>query len=150
MESLAVSLHALAAALWVGALAFIRFILPAGLAALEPEQRVRVLGGVLPRFLGLALICAAVAVVSGFWLFMIRFDGGPAAHIHIMAAIGVVMAAIAVYAAVGPGRTLKAMADAPDMTRAVPAIARMRLLAMLNFKLGVIAIILGVAGRALF
>lgn len=152
MESLLVSLHAITAALWVGALFYARFILPAGLGKAEPEARLAVLGGTVPRLMAVAMGAAALLLISGYALLFQRYDGfaDVGAHVHVMILVWLVMAAIAAFTAAVPARRLAIAAKAGDVEAAAKPLKLIRIMTMTNVKLGIIGIILGAAGPALF
>jgi copper transport protein len=59
--------HLLAGGLWVGGLVQLGLTLPAIIGPLQPDERRRLLGGLVPRFSWLAGISAAVLIASGLY-----------------------------------------------------------------------------------
>ena len=89
-------IHLLAVLIWVGGMFFAYVVLrPAAGEALEPPQRLRLWNAVLRRFFNWVWAAIGAILVTGFYL-IYQYGGiaHTARHVHIMLALGLVMAAI--------------------------------------------------------
>ena len=69
------ALHVLGAVLWVGGMAFALLALRPSLAALEPPQRLALLGGVHRRFFLVVWHAMPIVLLSG-WALLFGWYGG--------------------------------------------------------------------------
>lgn len=147
--TLALALHALAAAIWVGGMAFAYLILrPVAGAVLEGPERQRLWRGVFARFFVLVWGAVAVLLVTGYY--MVLAVGGfavAAAHVHAMHALGLVMVLIFAYVFCAPWRRFRDAVDARNPESAATSLERIRRLVALNLVLGLIVIAVGASGR---
>jgi len=147
--ALALALHALAAVIWVGGMAFAyAFVRPAA-GALEPPARQALWRGVFARFFPVVWASIAVLLATGYHLVFQAFGGfaGAGAHVHLMHLLAWVMIAVYAYVFFGPWRRFKAGVDAGDAARAAPAIERIRLMVAINLTLGLIVVAVASSGR---
>ncbi len=133
-------LHILATVIWVGGMFFAHQCLrPAALAQLEPAPRLRLWNAVFGRFF--PWVWAAVILLTASGLLLIQQMGGMAAvpiHVHIMAAIGYLMAALYFR----PYASLRRAVATEDWPAAGAALNRIRILAGGNLSLGLANIVL--------
>ena len=61
-------IHLLAILVWVGGMVFAHFFLRPGVAALQPEARVKLMHAVLGRFFGAVIWAAGLTLVTGIWM----------------------------------------------------------------------------------
>lgn len=147
---IALWLHVLGVVVWVGGMFFVQMALRPAAMALEPPQRLMLLARTLRHFFPWVGVAVIAIVASGFA--MIVQTGGFArlpASVHIMTAIGLVMAAIFVWIALVPFRTLlKAVSDGawPAGGAAMNSIRR---LVAFNLILGIVTITIAILGRAM-
>jgi uncharacterized membrane protein len=141
--------HVLAVVLWVGGMAFAHFFLRPAVQALEPPQRLALMQRVLQRFLAAAGWAVLAALASGAGLYAMAAAGLVVPWgWHAMAALGAVMAFI--YAAVRfvfYPRLWRAVA-AQDWKTGGAAMADIRRWVGINLALGVLTIVVAIAGRA--
>jgi len=137
-------LHVLATVIWVGGMFFAHQCLrPAALAQLEPASRLRLWNGVFSRFF--PWVWAAVILLTASGLLLIQQMGGMAAvpiHVHIMAAIGYLMAGIFAALYFRPYASLSRAVATEDWPAAGAALNRIRILVGSNLSLGLANIIL--------
>lgn len=147
--SVALSLHALSAVVWVGGMLFAHMMLrPVAAQLLEPPVRLSLWLGVFQRFFPWVWAAIALLLVTGLWM-TLAFLGGFAAaghHVHLMTGLGILMMAIFVYLFFAPYRRLKTAIAAREWGAGVGALARIRRLVGVNVVLGVIVVVLGAAG----
>lgn len=130
--------HILATVVWVGGMFFAHQCLrPVTVAQLEPPLRLRLWAGVFGRFFPWVWAALLGLILSG--QFMTRELGGMAAvpvHVHAMAGIGYVMAAIFFYIYFLPYAALRRAVAAESWPAAAAALNRIRILVGTNLVLG--------------
>ncbi len=131
-------LHILATVVWVGGMFFAHNCLrPVVLAQLEPPQRLRLWNGVFGRFFPWVWLSVVLLIGTGQALVVIM--GGMAAvtyPIHLMVAIGYVMAAIFAFIYFMPYARLRQAVAAQDWPAGGQALNLIRKLVMTNLILG--------------
>jgi uncharacterized membrane protein len=135
--------HLLAVVLWVGGMAFAHWFLRPALQALEPPQRVALMQRVLQRFLAAAGAAVVVAVLSGGALMALGLRG---VHVHAMAALGLVMAAIYGHVRFVLYARLARAAAAQDWPAGAAALGAIRQWVGFNLGLGVLVIAVALLG----
>ena len=147
-------LHLLATVTWIGGMLFMKLVLIPAMAAIDPPQRGRLMGGVAKRFTMVAWTSTAVLLVTGFVKTPsgLLFDGSTAygtlltvkhALIAVMIVVGLVITFF-----VAP--RLRALAPAPGQapSPALAAAARnLDALSAINTILGLAVLALVVALR---
>lgn len=137
-HSLLQLLHVLATVIWVGGMFFAHQCLrPAALATLEPPQRLTLWRAVFGRFFPWVWGAVIVLLLTGQVL--IQQMGGMGAvpvAVHVMVAIGYVMAGIYFYLYFSPFAALKRAVDGQDWPAAGAALNRIRGLVGANLVLG--------------
>ncbi len=149
MASLLLVLHLLGAVVWVGGMAFALLALRPALAALEPPQRLALMGRVHRRFFLLVWHAMPIVLLSGYALLFWVFGGfgGVRWQVHLMHLLGLVMAGVFLVIFTRPwGRMRRALAAA-DMPAAATANEEIRKLVTLNLALGAVTVALGAWGR---
>jgi uncharacterized membrane protein len=149
IAKLAYALHVLFAVLWVGGMAFAILALRPALAALEPAQRVALMGGVHRRFFLIVWHAMPIVLLSGYWLLFGHYGGfrGAGWHVHLMHLTGLLMAAIYVAIFTGPWKQMRAALAAGDVKAAGAANDRVRQMVMLNLGLGLLTVGVAAWGR---
>lgn len=137
-------IHLIATIIWVGGMFFAHMALrPAALATLEGPQRLKLWRAVFGRFFPWVWGCVILIVLTGQVLIVTL--GGMATvplQIHVMAAIGYVMAAIFVFIYFVPYATLSRAVAAEDWPAAGAALNRIRELVGTNLILGLLIVVL--------
>lgn len=145
MAALAIALHQLAAAFWVGGMAFALLVLrPAG-SALDPAPRLGLWRRVLGRFLPAVLASVALLLLTGYALLFLWFGGFATApvHVHVMHGLGLLMALLFLHLWFAPWRRFRRAVDAGDLAAARPHLEGIRKLVTINLVLGVLTLIAG-------
>lgn len=150
--AIAISLHLLAALIWVGGMFFAYMALrPAASSLLEPPLRLALWVQVFRRFFPWVGLSIAILFISGFWMISSFFEGmknvGP--HVHAMATLGFVMALMFLHIYFAPFRRLKQAVIAKDWEQGAKKLNQIRILMALNLVLGFVVVVIGVAGRYL-
>jgi len=139
VAALAIALHQLAAAFWVGGMAFALLVLrPAGIA-LDPAPRLGLWRRVLGRFLPAVLASAAVLLVTGYALMLgwLGGFGGAPLHVHLMHGLGLLMVLLLGHLYVAPWRRFRRAVDTGDLTEARRHLDGVRRIVRVNLVLGV-------------
>ncbi|MBL1320941.1 MAG: CopD family protein [Methylophaga sp.] len=148
---IAITLHILAAVIWVGGMFFAYTALrPVATTQFEPPVRLTLWSAVFKRFFPWVIVSIIVLLGSGFW--MIYLLGGMAAigmHVHIMLLIGIVMTLIFFHVYFGPFKKLNNSVIIEDWPTGGAALNQIRKLILLNLALGLLVIIIASAGRYL-
>lgn len=147
---LLLTLHALAAVIWVGGMAFAYgFLRPAAEQALEGPQRQNLWRAVFVRFFGAVWVAAAVLFLTGYiMVFTILGGFGQAAvHIHIMHGLGILMVLIFAHVFFAPWRRFQKALETQDRDTAAAQIGQIRKLVALNLAIGLIVVAVGASGR---
>lgn len=148
--SIAITVHALAAMVWVGGMFFAWMIMrPAVGKVIEPRNRPELWCHTLSRFFLWVWICIALLLLSGYYM-IFRILGGMAEaglHIHVMQGLGLLMMLLFAHVFFAPYRRLKRAVAAGDSEQGGKAIGQIRFFVGLNLILGLIVVIVGVGGR---
>jgi uncharacterized membrane protein len=149
IAKLAYLLHVLFAVLWVGGMAFAILALRPSLAALEPAQRLALLGGVHRRFFLVVWHAMPIVLLSGYFLLFGHYGGfrGAGWHVHLMHLTGLLMAAIYVAIFTGPWRQMRAALAAGNLKAAGEANETLRQMVTLNLGLGLLTVGVAAWGR---
>ncbi len=147
----AISLHLLAAVIWVGGMFFAYMALrPVAAKLLEPPQRLPLWTQSFDRFFPWVWLSVIILYVSGFW--MIDSVGGFAnikPYIHTMLGLSSVMTFLFAYVYFLPYKAMKQAVMIKDYPAGAKQLARIRLVIAINLSLGLITLIVGAAGRYL-
>ncbi|MHA7361017.1 CopD family protein [Burkholderia pseudomallei] len=138
--AVALFLHLLAVAVWVGGMVFANFCLRPALSDLSPQLRLPLVEAVFGRFFNWVAGAVIVILLTGGFL-LVKFGGAHATWpLHAMAGLGVVMMLIYGHIRFALFPRIRRAVQAqnwPDGARAVNAV---RLLVMVNLVLGVVTI----------
>lgn len=151
MMSLALSLHLIAAVVWVGGMFFAYVCLrPVAAQLLDPPVRMTLWSRVFKQFFMFVWVAIILLIVSGHG--MIAIYGGMAnvgKHVHIMLAIGYAMFLIFGHLYFASFKRLKLAVAISDWDDAANRLASMRRLVGINLSLGVLNIFVASGGRLL-
>ncbi|MGE0080155.1 MAG: CopD family protein [Thiohalomonadaceae bacterium] len=150
--SLAISLHLLAALLWVGGMFFAHQVLrPVAAARLEPPARLTVWKGVFDRFFPWVWLAIAALLLTGFWIIFAVYGGmgGAGWHVHAMLGLGTVMMVLFAWLYFVPYRALSQHVAAQQWPAAGDALARIRRVVGTNLLLGLTTSVIAAGGRYL-
>jgi uncharacterized membrane protein len=150
MRSFLLLLHLSGVIVWVGGMFFAHVCLrPVAASQLQPAQRLPLLAGVLGRFFTAVAVSIVAILVSGFAaMATVGFAQAPI-HWHVMASIGLWMAAIfaVIYFMYYP--RLVAGVAIKDWPVAGAAMNRIRILVATNLLLGAVTVIVALLGTAI-
>lgn len=140
--SLVVALHLICAVVWVGGMGFALFVLRPSLAVIAPPERMLLHNQVFRRFFLMIWHAMPLLILSGIALMVARFQGGALAPwpVQAMATIGIVMALVFLWIFFGPWKRFR---QTTDRARAGAMVDKIRKLVLVNFVLGLVALVLG-------
>ncbi|HIP53779.1 MAG TPA: hypothetical protein EYH03_07205 [Chromatiales bacterium] len=146
MYPFALTLHLLATIVWVGGMFFAHMALrPAAEALFEPPQRLPLMHAVLTRFFRWVWAALIVILLSGYWIFFGVYNAQTAGYVHLMQAIGWLMAALFAYIYFVPYRGLGRALEAGELPAAGASLAVIRRIIVINLSLGIVEAVLGAA-----
>lgn len=142
LSNIALTLHLLFAALWVGGMAFAILALRPALAVLEPPQRVALLGRAHKRFFLIVWHAMPITIVTGYWLLFGHYGGfrGVGWHVHLMHLTGLLMAFVYLAIFFGPWKTMRVALAAGNVPAAAAANESIRKLVTANLVLGLLTV----------
>lgn len=150
--TLAITLHILAAVVWVGGMFFAWVVLrPVAASQLEPPVRLTLWCGVFARFFPWVWAAVAVLLSTGLWMLFAVFGGMAEArwHIHLMLALGLAMMAIYLHLWFVPWQRLQRAVEAETWPEGGQQLAVIRRLVGLNLILGLLTSAIAAGGRYL-
>jgi uncharacterized membrane protein len=144
---IALFLHVLSVAVWIGGMAFVQFCLRPALSDVSPQLRLPLLESVFGRFF--RLVAAAVILILLTGGFMLSQFGGAHAPwpMHAMTAVGVLMMLLFGHIRFALYPRLQRAVQAQNWPNGAGVVASLRRLVMINLVLGAVTIGLGVMGR---
>lgn len=146
--SAAITLHVLAAVIWVGGMFFAYMALRPAAGQLEPAVRLSLWAATFKRFFPWVWICVITLLASGFWIIK-QYGGmgnvGP--HVHIMLLLGIIMMLMFMHVFFAPNKRLARAVDSQDWETGAKALNQIRMLISINLTLGLIVTIVGKAGQ---
>jgi uncharacterized membrane protein len=147
----ALTLHILAAVIWVGGMFFAYMALrPAAASVLEPPQRLPLWAATFQRFFPWVWASVIVIPASGYWMILSpsAFDGfeNVRPYVHIMQGIGIAMMAIFLHVFFAPYQRLNRAVAAGDWPEAGKQLNQMRQMILINLVLGLITVVIATGG----
>ncbi len=148
----AISLHMLAAVIWVGGM-FLAYVCLRPVAAnlLEPPLRLQLWCGVFKRFFPWVWAAVISLIASGH--LMISMMGGfkyVGIHVHIMLATGYLMILLFLHLYFAPFKRLKQAVEAENWPAGGKALNQIRIIVGINLALGLITVANAAGGRFLY
>lgn len=148
-SQIAISLHAVAAMLWVGGIFFAYRVLRPSAMMLEPTERVQLWQKVFRRFFVWVWMFIGLIVISGYWLIMKDFGGleQTPLYLKVMSGIGWLMVIVFAWLFFGPYAKFNIRIEQYELAEAGQIMnGQMRPLIALNLMLGTIEFIIGATG----
>ncbi|GGX66450.1 CopD family protein [Saccharospirillum salsuginis] len=150
--SVAIALHVLAAAIWVGGMFFAYMAMrPAVGLVVDAPQRGALWCHTLTRFFRWVWVSIVLLLATGYWMIFAVFGGmaGAGWHIHVMQGLGIVMMLIFLHVYFVPFRRLKQAVANSDPQEGQRRVGQIRMLVGVNLILGLLVIVVGAGGRYL-
>ena len=148
--SIALSLHLLAAVLWVGGMFFAYTSLrPVAAELLEPPQRLSLWTGVFKRFFFWVWAFVIILPATGYWMIFKHFGGfgQVGLHVHIMNGLGLIMILLFAFLFFSPYKKMRAAVEAGNIPEGAKNLALIRKIILINLTLGIFTIIIVGVGR---
>jgi uncharacterized membrane protein len=133
------ALHLLCAVLWVGGMFFAYVVLRPSMVAIDPPQRMLLHTKVFKKFFLVIWHAMPLIIITG--LVMLIFGTGMAGapwQVHMMLALGLIMAAVFLAIFFGPYRQFR---RTTDRTRMAASLDNIRKLIGINLVLGLITVV---------
>ena len=146
---IAVSLHTLAAVIWVGGMFFAYVALrPVAASLLQPPQRMPLWSQTFARFFPWVWAAVIILPLTGYWMIFWVFGGFDkvGVHVHIMQTIGLIMIAIFLHVYFAPYRRMTRAVAQSDFPEAGKQLGQIRRLIGINLGLGIIAVVSAAGG----
>lgn len=150
--AIAITLHILCAAIWVGGMFFAVVALrPTAVAVLNPPKRLPLWAGVFARFFPWVWAAAILLPATGYWVIYYVFEGfeNAGAHVQVMQVTGWIMILLFLHIYFAPFQRLRKAVAKRDWPAAGKQLAQIRMLVGVNLVLGLITIIVATGGRYL-
>ncbi|MCH4565162.1 DUF4149 domain-containing protein [Halomonas sp. EGI 63088] len=150
--AIAITLHVLAAVIWVGGMFFAWMILrPVAMGLLDPPQRLTLWRQVFQRFFPWVWAALIVLLGTGLWMLFAVFGGmgGARWHVHLMLLTGLAMMAIFLHVWFAPYRRLARAVAAEEWPQGGQQLAQIRRLIGINLILGLVTVAIASGGRFL-
>ncbi len=148
--SLAITLHLLAAVIWVGGMFFAYMVLrPVAASQLEPALRLPVWNGCFDRFFVWVWGAVLLLPITGYWAIFSVFGGMGfvGKHVHLMNGLGLLMIALFLWLYFGPYRSLRRAVAAQDWPEGGRHLTRIRRIVGTNLLLGLVTLVVAGGGR---
>ena len=149
--AIAITLHVLAAVIWVGGMFFAYMALRPATAVLEPPTRLALWVRVFKQFFSWVWLAIIVLLATGYWMIFSFFGGFAQSglHIHIMQGLGILMMLLFLHLYFAPYRRMKSAVVSEDWSLAGKQLNQIRLIVGTNLLLGLIVIAIASGGRYL-
>ncbi len=134
LATVALIVHILAAAIWVGGMFFALLILRPAAGALEPGPRLALWLGVFERFFRWVIGAIALLLASGYAMIFGVYAGfrGIGLHVHLMQGLGIVMILLFFHLYFAPWRRFRRALAAQDRGAAAAQLDRIRAIVTVN------------------
>ncbi|MEP4380497.1 MAG: CopD family protein [Alphaproteobacteria bacterium] len=150
MTTLALSIHILAAVIWVGGMFVIYVCLrPALVALAQPAERLQLMYTVFGRFFPWVWLSIIALFASGYWV-LFTVQGGFAfagSHVHIMQGVAWIMFLLFAWLYWGAWADFREAVDDENWPQAGKDLDRIRKIIAVNLPLGLIVVVMGAGGR---
>jgi uncharacterized membrane protein len=147
--SIAITLHILAAVIWVGGMFFAYVALrPVAASLLEPPLRLPLWSQTFARFFPWVWVSIGLLLATGYWMIFSVFNGfaNVGWHVHIMQATGLTMVLIFFHVFFAPYRRLNRAIAEQDFPTAGKQLAQIRRLVGINLIIGLATVTIATGG----
>jgi uncharacterized membrane protein len=148
--AIAITLHLLAAIIWVGGMFFAYLALrPVAASLLEPPLRLPLWSQVFAKFFPWVWISVVILLATGVWMVLSYFGGfgKTGLYIHLMAGLGILMMLLFMHVFFVPYRRLNKALIENNYPEAGKRLAQIRVIIAINLTLGLIVSVVGSAGK---
>jgi uncharacterized membrane protein len=147
--AIAITLHILAAVVWVGGMFFAYVALrPVAASLLEPPQRLPLWAKTFARFFPWVWAAVALLPLTGYWMVYFVFEGfgNVGMHVHLMHVLGWIMIAIFLHVYFAPYKRLTRAVEKSDWPEGGRQLGRIRRLVGLNLGIGLALVTIATGG----
>jgi uncharacterized membrane protein len=144
-----VTLHVLAAVIWVGGMFFAYMVLRQSAGPLEPAVRLALWHRVFRHFFPWVWTSIVLLLVSGYAMIFLYLGGfaGTGLHVHLMQGTGIVMMMLFLHLFFAPWRRFSNAVEREAFSEAAKALDQIRRLVAINLVLGLVTVMVGASGR---
>jgi uncharacterized membrane protein len=144
-SAIILSLHLVAAVIWVGGMFFAHQILRPALSVLDAPQPLLLWRQLFPRFFAWVWLTMTWIVASGYWMIFTVYGGfkGASPLLHVMNGIGLVMVGLFLWLYLRRWPAFRNAVDQDDMPTANVALGKIRHIIGVNLVLGLINCVIG-------
>ena len=147
---IALTLHMLAAVIWVGGMFFAYMALrPAAATILEPADRLPLWRATFARFFPWVWLSVGIILITGFGMSFAMFGdlSNAPTYLYIMIGLGMTMILLYMHLFFSPYRRLEIALKEDDLAKAGKCLDQIRKLIAINLPLGLIVIAVAVSGK---
>jgi uncharacterized membrane protein len=146
---IALTLHLLAATVWVGGLFFAFVCLRPAAAGLDAAHRLQLWADALAAFFRWVWVAAALLLATGLWMMFSVLGGmeGAGTHVHLMLGLGLLMMLLAAHIQFAPLRRMRRAVAGSHWADAGKALNQARLLIAVSLVLGLAVLAIASGGR---
>jgi uncharacterized membrane protein len=148
MTGYALTLHMLAAIVWVGGMFFAYLAARPALAELDLPLRARAWARIFRRFFPWVWAAIAALLGTGVYLVYAMFEGFALmpTFVGVMMGLGILMMVLFAHLFFGPYRRLQKALESNNMDLAKAAMGHIRLIMAFNLSLGLIVVLIATLG----
>ena len=145
---IAITLHLLAALIWVGGMFFAYMAMRPASQFLEPAMQLTLWSNTLKHFFPWVWFSIISILVSGFWLIAVSGGmGDVGSHVHVMLLLGIIMILMFMHVFFAPYKKLTHSVESKDWETGARALSQIRLLIFINLTVGLFVTFIGSAGQ---
>jgi uncharacterized membrane protein len=148
--SILVTLHILAALVWVGGMFFAYVVLRQSVGPLEPAVRLALWHRVFRRFFPWVWVSIILLLLSGYGMLFLYFGGfgGAPPYINVMQVTGILMMLLFLHLFFAPWRRFGDAVEKAAFSDAAKELGQIRSIVAINLVLGLLTVIVGASGRS--
>ena len=149
IASVLLTLHVLAAVVWVGGMFFAHQVLRPAAVSLEPGLRLPLWSQVLGRFFAWVFAAIILLLLTGYALVFGIYGGfgRVGVYVHLMQGIGIAMMLLFLHLYFAPWRRFRSAVARQDWGEGGRQLGQIRTIVTVNLVLGVIVVAVGSGGR---
>jgi uncharacterized membrane protein len=144
-----VTLHVLAAVVWVGGMFFAYMVLRPSAGPLDSAVRITLWHRIFRRFFQWVWASIVLLLLSGYSMLFLHFGGfaGAGLHVHLMQGTGIMMMMLFLYLFFWPWRRFSHVVERKAFPEAAKELDQIRRIVAINLVLGLLTVIVGASGR---
>lgn len=148
MYAIAIALHAIAAAIWVGGMFFMLVVLRPSIMTLEPAARTPIMAITLRKFFPWVWMAIVILLITGYALVgAFGGFGSVPGYVHIMHLVGWVMIGLFAFLYFKPNKAFRSAVESGNTEVAAKSLNTVRWIVTANLVLGLAVFALVTGGR---